>query len=387
MVRIYGLKALLRLLDEGLQSDAGRKGVLTNSAFACMHTAGTRCSQADEKNGEELYKAHGKYIEDYLRGTVLPALNKLSGPALLREFKRRWENHKIFTEWMRKLFMYLDRRGSYVGNFQQSTLTSKGIALFKEVVFDGKKGDLVDTIQIIANEEREGEQIDRALLRSVVELFLVMGIAQVRDFKDIREVTARAKDESAGSSTTYKDDFEAPFLRNTTEYYNAKAVEWFAVDTTPEYLGKCEAALIADQERVLAYLNPVTKPKLEAVIRDVLVKDRLRDLLNKPGSGARELLRDDRQDDLGRMYRMFRMVDGGLKEFGLVFRAYLKERGAVVMDRRKAESTARAEAKKDPGALDIPFVEDILALYDKYEATVKGVFEGNATFQEEFKNA
>jgi len=250
-----------------------------------------------------------------------------------------------------------------------------------------KKGDIMATVQTIANQEREGEQIDRDLLRSVVELFLVMGIAGVKNFKDIKAVTAQAKDIEAGSSVVYEKDFEAPFLVHTRTYYQGKAVEWLSLDTASEYLVKCESSLEADRERVAAYLNRVTEPKLVAVIRDTLVRDRIDKLLRMKGSGAAELLRDDRDEDLGRMYRMFSLVKGGVVEFGKVFREFLKSCGQDIVSKRQEESSARAAGGKDPGLLDVPFVRDLLALYDKYLRLSKEVFRGDAVFMEEFKNS
>ena len=109
---------------------------MTNRAFSCIHTAGQKCAQIDETKGRQLYEYHRETCEAYLSRTVLPALNALSGPALLKEFKRRWENHKIFTEWMRRIFRYLDSGKSYVHNHGASTLTSSAISLFKSLVFD-----------------------------------------------------------------------------------------------------------------------------------------------------------------------------------------------------------------------------------------------------------
>ena len=245
----------------------------------------------------------------------------------------------------------------------------------------------MNTIQAIARQEREGEQIDRDLLRSVVELFLVMGIAGVKDFKDIKAVTAQAKDVEAGSSVVYEKDFEAPFLNYTRTYYQGKAGEWLSLDTASEYLVKCEAALEADRERVAAYLNRVTEPKLVAVIRDTLVRDRIEKLLHMKGSGAAELLRDNKDEDLGRMYRMFSLVQGGVVEFGKVFREFLKSCGEDIVKKRQEESAARAAGGKDPGLLDVPFVRDLLGLYDKYLRLSREVFHGDAVFMEEFKNS
>ena len=44
-----------------------------------------------------------------LRGQVVRALNGLRGVDLLNESARRWENHKIYCKFMRRVFLGLDR--------------------------------------------------------------------------------------------------------------------------------------------------------------------------------------------------------------------------------------------------------------------------------------
>ncbi len=136
LLKIYGLNALFDLLERGFGPRNGRKKIMTNLAFSCIHTAGQKCAQQDESNGRRLYDYHKDTCSTYLSQTVLPALNALSGPSLLREFKRRWENHKIFTEWMRRIFRYLDTGKSYIANHSATTLTSSSISLFKSIIFD-----------------------------------------------------------------------------------------------------------------------------------------------------------------------------------------------------------------------------------------------------------
>lgn len=68
------------------------------------------------------------------------------------------------------------------------------LALFKELIFDTKKGDIAQTIQVIIDRERNGEAVDRALLRSVIELFVVMGACINKiDFKSMKAAIAYSK--------------------------------------------------------------------------------------------------------------------------------------------------------------------------------------------------
>ncbi len=97
-----------------------------------------------------------------------------------------------------------------------STVTTQGMNLFKTIVSNAKKEDIVAAIQRAIERERAGEtgeslcgrnarrqqpqpppstslgaQIDKLMLHSAVQLFLVMGIAKAdAKFKDVKDVIA-----------------------------------------------------------------------------------------------------------------------------------------------------------------------------------------------------
>ena len=72
----------------------------------------------------------------------------------MEEFRTRWDNHKIYTEWMRRLYAFLDR--DELSGDSRETLTSVSLRKFKELVFDRKKSDIVSTIQVFVNKDRDG---------------------------------------------------------------------------------------------------------------------------------------------------------------------------------------------------------------------------------------
>lgn len=67
------------------------------------------------------------------------------------------------------------------------------------------------------NKEREGEQIDRALLKNVIDVFVEIGMGQM-DF--------------------YEQDFEAWMLKDSGAYYSRKASKWILEDSCPDYMLK-----------------------------------------------------------------------------------------------------------------------------------------------------
>jgi hypothetical protein len=65
--------------------------------------------------------------------------------------------------------------------------------------------------------EREGEQIDRALLKNVLGIFVEIGM---------------------GNMDAYETDFESSMLQDTAAYYSRKAASWIEEDSCPDYMLK-----------------------------------------------------------------------------------------------------------------------------------------------------
>ena len=114
------------------------------------------------------------------------------------------------------------------------SLKDAGLKLFKNIVFDEVKADVVKAMLVVIDTEREGGEVDRDLLRQCVEVFDAMGM---------------------GTLEVYVSDFEDHLLVSTREYYSRKSQFYLHTDDTPSYMIKAEAALDAERERVHAYVG------------------------------------------------------------------------------------------------------------------------------------
>jgi cullin 1 len=74
-----------------------------------------------------------------------------------------------------------------------------------------------DTFLLQIDQEREGELIDRALLKNVLDIFVEIGLTTME---------------------CYENDFEDFLLKDTTEYYSVKAQSWIVEDSCPDYMIK-----------------------------------------------------------------------------------------------------------------------------------------------------
>ncbi|KAL3351531.1 hypothetical protein AABB24_019887, partial [Solanum stoloniferum] len=194
------------------------------------------------------------------------------------------------------------------------------------------------------DQEREGEQIDRALLKNVLGIFVEIGM---------------------GEMEFYENDFEDAMLKDTAAYYSRKASNWIVEDSCPDYMLKAEECLKKEKDRVSHYLHSSSETKLLEKVQNELLVVYTNQLLEKEHSGCRALLRDDKVEDLSRMYRLFHRIPKGLEQVANVF--------------KQAESSS--------GSQEQVFVRKVIELLDKYMAYVTDSFANNSLFHKVLKEA
>jgi cullin 3 len=79
-----------------------------------------------------------------------------------------------------------------------------------------------------------------------------------------------------------------------------------------DYMRKAEKRLAEEAHRVTLYLSPGTEPKLKHLSETELITLHARTLVEMDGSGSICLMRDDKIDDLKRMYTLFSRVPSTL---------------------------------------------------------------------------
>ncbi|XP_043708658.1 cullin-1-like [Telopea speciosissima] len=110
------------------------------------------------------------------------------------------------------------------------------------------------------DQEREGEQIDRALLKNILDIFVKIGMGQM---------------------DCYQNDFEAAMLKETAAYYSRKASNWILEDSCPDYLLRAEECLKREKERVSHYLHSSSEQKLLEKVQIELLSVYANQLLEK----------------------------------------------------------------------------------------------------------
>lgn len=256
--------------------------------------------------------------------------------------------------------MYLDR---YFVKLQSvDPLHPKGICIFKEFVFERSKGETTTAVLKVVEDERKGENIDLDLLKSVVDMYIDLGIGKVN---------------------VYVTEFEEAFLNGTTDFYCRQAAGWITDLSFPEFLLRAEQAIEAEDKRVEAYLHRSTAPKLKhAVIQAVLAGPQ--DRLLEKTTAVTYLLENDKREDLARMHRMFGLVSGGLNPIATSFRQFVQARGQALVE---VQADQFKNMSKSEAMADTKFIQSLLDLHDKFKSIVTECFDHDSLFQKAMKEA
>lgn len=324
------------------------------------------CTQKPPQDySQQLYERYRQSFEEYINAVVLPALRKKHDEYMLRELVKRWEDHKVMVRWLSRFFNYLDRY--FIARRQLQGLKEVGLCCFRDLVYREMKGSVKDAVITLIDREREGEQINRALLKNVLGIFVEIGM-QTMD--------------------CYEQDFEVFMLEDTAAYYSRKAASWIEEDSCPDYMLKAEECLKKEKERVAHYLHQSSEPKMLEKVQQELLSQYEMQLLEKEHSGCHALLRDDKVEDLSRMYRLFCRVPKGLEPVAAIFKQHVTEEGNTLVKQAEDAANNKKPEKKDiVGQQEQAFVRQVIELHDKYLQYVSDCFVNHSLFHKALKEA
>ena len=315
---------------------------------------------------QQLYERYREAFNAYITSDVLPALREKQGEYMLKELVKRWDNHKIMVRWLSRFFNYLDRY--YIQRHNLAQLKDVGMLCFRDLVYSELKKNVKDAVLTLVDKERDGEQIDRALVKNILGIFVEMGM---------------------GGMEAYEQDFEAHLLTNTAAFYSRKASVWIDEDSCPDYLVKAEECLRREKERVGHYLHASSETKLLKEVEKEVLAAYETQLLEKEHSGCAVLLRDDKTEDLARMFRLFKRIPAGLPPVADIFKKHVEKEGVTLVKQAEDAEGAKKEAPKDKAAqgTEQVFVRSIIQLHDKYLQYVVDCFSNDSLFHRALKEA
>eukprot|EP00270_Netrium_digitus_P009725 TRINITY_DN2975_c0_g1_i1.p1 TRINITY_DN2975_c0_g1~~TRINITY_DN2975_c0_g1_i1.p1 ORF type:complete len:809 (+),score=234.88 TRINITY_DN2975_c0_g1_i1:93-2429(+) len=261
------------------------------------------------KLASELYNKLQRECEDHIAGK-LQGLQRDHSPDLfvfLSSVEARWQDHCEQMLMIRGIALFLDR--TYViHNPSVRSLWDMGLQLFRKhlgEVLDVEAKTVAGLLKLI-EKERNGEAVNRGLLKHLLRMFSSLGI--------------------------YIDSFERPFLQETSDFYASEGLRFLNITDIPDYLKHVETRLQEENERCIQYLDKSTRKQLIGVVEKQLLEMHVQAILDK---GFSALMDANRAGDLHRLYALFSRVKA-LEPVRTFLGSYIKSFGqAIVMDEEK----------------------------------------------------
>ncbi|XP_006303539.2 cullin-2 [Capsella rubella] len=313
---------------------------------------------------QQLYDKYSEVIATYNKDTVLPSLRNKFDEYMLKELVKRWGNNKVLVRWLSRFFDYLDRY--YIPRRALPSLNVAGMKSFCDMVYQEVQSKAKDAVLALIHKEREGQQIDRALLKNVIDVYVGNGMGQMEK---------------------YEEDFESFFLEDTASYYSCKASKWIQGDSCPDYMLKSEECLKKEKERVSHYLHVATEPKLIEKVQNELLVVVAKRLIENENSGCRALLRDDKMGDLSRMYRLYHPILLGLDPVADLFKQHVTAEGNALIKQAADAATNQAASSGGVQVQDQVLIRKLIELHDKYMVYVEECFQQHSLFHKALKEA
>lgn len=296
------------------------------------------------KFGEQLYSGLVKTMTSHLKEICL-SIEAAQGGLFLEELNRKWADHNKALQMIRDILMYMDR--TFIPSTHKTPVHELGLNLWRDFVIHSSKiqSRLKDTLLENIQKERGGEVINRGLMRNITKMLMDLG------------------------SSVYQDDFENHFLRSSADFYRLESQEFIESCDCGEYLKKAERRLNEEIERVAHYLDAKSEAKITKAVEEQLIESHMQRLVHMENSGLVNMIVDDKYEDLGRMYTLFRRVPNGLVLIRDVMTSYVRETGKQLV--------TDLERLKDP----VDFVQRLLDIKDKYDKIIGSAFVNDKTFQ------
>lgn len=255
-----------------------------------------------------------------------------------------WQAHCQQMIMIRSIFLFLDR--TYVlQNASIASVWDMGLDMFRIHIISNSlvQSRTVDGLLMLIEKERNGETVDRGLLKNLLRMLSDLQI--------------------------YQEAFEIRFLQSTEELYAAEGQRLMQSFEVPAYLQHVDRRLNEEWERLLYYLDHSTKKSLIQCVEKQLLGEHLLTILQK---GLDQLLHENRIPDLTLMYSLFSRVREGLQELCMHFNLYIKKHGRVIVTNPEKDKT---------------MVQELLDFKDQMDTIVNYCFQRNEKFVNSLKEA
>ncbi|XP_074104942.1 cullin 3 [Cotesia typhae] len=302
------------------------------------------------KYGERLYtglkEVVTQHLENKVREDVLHSLHN----NFLQTLNQAWNDHTTSMTMIRDILMYMDR--VYVQQNDVDNVYNLGLIIFRDQVvrYGCVRDHLRETLLGMVSRERRGEVVDRMAIKNACQMLMRLGI---------------------NNRLVYEEDFERPFLQQSAEFYRMESQKFLAENSASVYIKKVEARIAEESERAKHYLDESTESRIVEVVEEELIKVHMKTIVEMENSGVVHMLKNQKTDDLGCMYKLFSRVSDGLRTVCECVSHFLREQGRSMVAEEHESSTNA-----------VNFVQNLLDLKERFDHFLHHSFNNDKLFKQ-----
>ncbi|CAH2104648.1 unnamed protein product [Euphydryas editha] len=300
------------------------------------------------KHGERLYTGLKEvvthHLETKVREDVLHSLHN----GFLQTLNNAWTDHQTSMVMIRDILMYMDR--VYVQQNDVDNVYNLGLIIFRDQVvrYGCIRDHLRQTLLELVARERRGEVVDRLAIRNACQMLMVLGI---------------------NSRAVYEEDFEKPFLHQSSEFYRMESQKFLAENSAAVYIARVEARISEEAERARHYLDESTEPRVVAVLEHELIERHMKTIVEMENSGVVHMLMHTRTVELACVYKLLSRVGEGLRTVADAVSAHLRQQGRALVTDTHHNTNA------------IAYVQNLLDLKDRFDHFLHNSFNNDKIFK------